>query len=141
MTLISILGTINSKNIDRYKKFSKSEVIDSIYQNQKGPVPNLKIFTSLKNIVFNFQHCIMSTYPNAHAKVDNWISENQFPEIGLSLVSFGMIFEALQSEAFRFKFRSLGSKIIKIPKFNLMMGLSFQLSQTTFIIFRTTAFS
>ena len=42
-------------------------------------------------------------------------------EIGPSLVSFQMIFEALQSELFRFKFHSLGSKILKIPEFNLVM--------------------
>ena len=54
MTLISILGTINRKNNNRYKKFSKSEEIDSIYQNStKELVPNLKIFTSLKNIVLH----------------------------------------------------------------------------------------
>ena len=32
-----------------------------------------------------------------------------------------MIFEALQSELFRFKFHSLGSKILKFPDFNLCM--------------------
>ena len=32
-----------------------------------------------------------------------------------------MIFEALQSELFRFKFHSLGSKILKFPEFNLVM--------------------
>ena len=32
-----------------------------------------------------------------------------------------MIFEALQSEIFRFKFQSLGLKILKIPEFNLYM--------------------
>ena len=30
-----------------------------------------------------------------------------------------MIFEALQSDIFRFKFHLLGSKILKIPEFNL----------------------
>ena len=30
-----------------------------------------------------------------------------------------MIFEALQSELFRFKFHLLGSKILKFPEFNL----------------------
>ena len=32
-----------------------------------------------------------------------------------------MFFQALQSELFRFKFHSLGSKILKIPEFNLLM--------------------
>ena len=32
-----------------------------------------------------------------------------------------MIFEALQSEQFRFKFYSLGSKILKFPEFNLLI--------------------
>ena len=40
-------------------------------------------------------------------------------EIGSSLVSFQMIFEALQSELFRFNFHSLSSKILKIPEFAL----------------------
>ena len=34
-------------------------------------------------------------------------------EIGSSLISLGMIFQALHSELFRFKFHSLGSKIKK----------------------------
>ena len=40
-------------------------------------------------------------------------------EIGPSLVSFEMIFEALQSELIRFMFR----KILKMPGFNLFFGL------------------
>ena len=40
-------------------------------------------------------------------------------EISRSLVSFQMIFQALQSEFFRFKFHSLGSKLQKIPEYNL----------------------
>ena len=36
-------------------------------------------------------------------------------EIGSSLVSFRMIFYALQSELFRFKFYSMSSKILKNP--------------------------
>ena len=41
--------------------------------------------------------------------------------IGSNLVSFQMIFEALQSELFRFKFHSLGFKLQKISEFNLRM--------------------
>ena len=33
-----------------------------------------------------------------------------------------MIFEALQSELFRFKFHSLSSKILKFPEFNLFIN-------------------
>ena len=40
-------------------------------------------------------------------------------EIGSSLISLQMIFWALPSELFRFKFHSLGSKIQKFPDFNL----------------------
>ena len=40
-------------------------------------------------------------------------------ETGPSLESFQMIFEALQSELFRFKFHSLSSKILKITEFSL----------------------
>jgi len=37
----------------------------------------------------------MPTYSNAYAKVEKWISMFGPQEISLSLVSFGMIFEAL----------------------------------------------
>ena len=42
-------------------------------------------------------------------------------DVESSKVSLLMIFEALQSEIFRFKFHSLGLKILKIPEFNLYM--------------------
>ena len=42
-------------------------------------------------------------------------------EIGSGLVSFKMIFEALQSELFRLNFPSLSSKTLKIWEFNLMI--------------------
>ena len=42
-----------------------------------------------------------------------------FQKIVSSLVSFQMIFEALQSELSRFKLYSLGSKLLKIPELNL----------------------
>ena len=41
--------------------------------------------------------------------------------IGPSLVSFAMIFEALQSELFKLKFQRLSSQILKNPEFNLFM--------------------
>ena len=44
-----------------------------------------------------------------------------------------MIFEALQSELFRFKFHSLSSKILKIPEFSLSIN---NLSNTSFHLFR-----
>ena len=40
-------------------------------------------------------------------------------EIGSSLVSSRMIFQALRSDLFSFKFHSLRSKILKFPEFNL----------------------
>ena len=43
--------------------------------------------------------------------------------IASSLVSFQMIFEALQSEPFRLKFPRLSSKILKIPEFNLHVAI------------------
>ena len=43
-------------------------------------------------------------------------------EIDSSLVSLKIIFEALQSELFKFKFYILSSKILKIPEFNLMIS-------------------
>ena len=42
-------------------------------------------------------------------------------EIGSSLGSLEMIFDALQSEFFRFKFHSLSSNILKLPEFNLII--------------------
>ena len=42
-------------------------------------------------------------------------------EIGPRSISFEIIFGALQSELFRFKFHSLGSKIQKIRNFNLFI--------------------
>ena len=42
-------------------------------------------------------------------------------EMSSGLVSFPMIFEALQSELLSFKLHSLNSKILKIPEFNLAM--------------------
>ena len=42
-------------------------------------------------------------------------------EIGTGLVSFKMIFEALQFKLFRFNFYSLSSKILKIPAFSLFI--------------------
>ena len=44
--------------------------------------------------------------------------------IASSLVSFQMIFEALQSELFRLKFPRLSSKILKIPEFNLTIEVN-----------------
>ena len=44
-------------------------------------------------------------------------------EIGSSLVSFFMIFEALKSELYRSKFHSLSSKILRIPELNLCITL------------------
>ena len=44
-------------------------------------------------------------------------------EIGSGSISFEMIFEALQSELFRFKFQRLSSKILKFPEFNLFIGV------------------
>ena len=40
-------------------------------------------------------------------------------EIGSSLVSFEMIFQALQYDLLRFKFHSPSPKILKTPGFNL----------------------
>ena len=40
-------------------------------------------------------------------------------DISSGLVSFQMIFEALQSELLEFTFHSLSSEILKIPGFNL----------------------
>ena len=55
--------------------------------------------------------------PTQKLKKGFWIFSYQ--EIGSSLISLEMIFEALQSELFRFKFHILNSKILKILEFNL----------------------
>ena len=43
-----------------------------------------------------------------------------------------MIFEALQSELFRFKFHAPSLKILKIPEFNLIIALPDEYSERTF---------
>ena len=55
-------------------------------------------------------------------KLKSWFSMSSSQGIASSLISFEMIFRVLQSELFRFKFKSLSSKIVKIPEFNLVMG-------------------
>ena len=50
-----------------------------------------------------------------------WFSMFSSHEIGSSKASYEIIFEALQSELFRFKFHSLSSKILKFPEFNRLM--------------------
>ena len=57
--------------------------------------------------------------PTPTQKFKNVFSIFSSQEIGSSLVSLEMIFRALHSELFRFKFHSLGSKIEKIPEFSL----------------------
>ena len=52
-------------------------------------------------------------------KLKSWFSMSSSQGIASSLISFEMIFRVLQSELFRFKFKSLSSKIVKIPEFNL----------------------
>ena len=47
--------------------------------------------------------------------------------MGSTLVSLRMIFKALQSELFRFKFHSLSSKILKIPEFSLLIRWRYNL--------------
>ena len=57
--------------------------------------------------------------PRKSQKNEFWMSNSH--EIGSSLVSFKMIFEALQSKLPRFEFQSLSSKILKIPEFSLVI--------------------
>ena len=58
----------------------------------------------------------MPAYSNAHTKVRFFMFGSN--EIGSGLVSFEMIFEALESELYSLDFHSLCSKI---PEFNLRM--------------------
>ena len=51
----------------------------------------------------------MSTYSNAPAKVKMSVFNVSSQDICSILVSFKMIFDALQSELFKFKFQSLTS--------------------------------
>ena len=57
-------------------------------------------------------------------KFKSWFSMFTSQGIASSLVSFQMIFEALQSELFRLKFPRLSSKILKIPESNLHMHIN-----------------
>ena len=70
--------------------------------------------------------CPPTKPPTQKFKIGFWILNSQ--GISSSLVSFGMIFEALQSDRFRFKFHSLGSKILKIPEFNLDIFINYNKS-------------
>ena len=63
----------------------------------------------------------MYTYPNAYAKVKKLISVVQFTGNWFEFGTIKMIFEALQSELFRFKFHSPSSKIPKILEFSLLI--------------------
>ena len=56
----------------------------------------------------------MSTYPNALVKFENEFTLFVSQEMGSGLVSFELIFEALQFEIFIFKFHSL--EILKNSK-------------------------
>ena len=56
-------------------------------------------------------------------KLESKFSMFSCQDIDSSLVSSEMIFEALQSELFRFKLHTLSSNILKIPGFNLGMSL------------------
>ena len=51
-------------------------------------------------------------------------------DIDSSLVSFEMIFEALQLELFNFKLHSLSSTILKIPGFNLVIYMNLNSEMT-----------
>ena len=64
----------------------------------------------------------MPAYPIAYAKVKNYIFDVQFPGKWSEFGIIDMIFSALQSELFRFKFYSLSSKIPKITGINLTMN-------------------
>ena len=68
----------------------------------------------------------MSTYPNAHAKVQNLIFEVQFlgnwSEFGIIVYDFVSSRNSSRlSELLGFKFHVLSSKILKIPRFNLFI--------------------
>ena len=55
-------------------------------------------------------------------------------EIGSSLVSLEIIFEALRSELFRFKFHLQGSEILKFSEFNLhIVYMNYVVTQMIFI--------
>ena len=62
-------------------------------------------------------YCPLSGPPTQKLKSGFLTSSSQ--GIASSLVLFEMIFEALQSELFRFKFHAPSLKILKIPEFNL----------------------
>ena len=54
-------------------------------------------------------------------KLKRWFFRFSSQEIGSSMISLEMIFEALRSELFRFKFHILSSKILKFSEFNLLI--------------------
>ena len=64
-------------------------------------------------------YCPLTQTPTQ--KLKSGFSTSSSQGIASSLVLFEMIFEALQSELFRFKFHAPSLKILKIPEFNLMI--------------------
>ena len=66
--------------------------------------------------IFHKYETFIGRFPPTQTPTQNlkiWFPMSSSQEIGLGLVSLEMIFQALQSELFRFKFHSLGSKIQK----------------------------
>ena len=66
-------------------------------------------------------YCPITQTPTQKLKSGFLTSSSQ--GIASTLVLFEMIFEALQSELFRFKFHAPSLKILKIPEFNLAMAI------------------
>ena len=75
------------------------------------------------------RRCSLTQTPTQKIKIGFWILN--FQGISSLLISLRMIFKVLQLELFGFKFQSLGSKILKIPEFNLIITISCHLQLLT----------
>jgi len=116
---------LNPRNFNpRNFRFLVSFSFETIF-----PLSRLRRHFTLKDMKFSgasfglcekfTRWCPPTQTPTQKFKSGFWILNSQ--EISSCLVPFEMILEALQSERFRFKFHLLGSKILKIPEFNLIM--------------------
>ena len=98
--------------------FIQNHVSSTALQNDIG-IKRCGIFSRIFWYIWKVCR-ILSQTPMQKLKSGFLTSSSQ--GIASSLVLFEMIFEALQSELFRFKFHAPSLKILKIPEFNLLIS-------------------
>ena len=108
-------GTKNHRNVFLWAIFGIEKV--GTASGNHADSEDIKVFIQLPGDSFLIFLPNPSQTPTQ--KLNNGFSIFIYQEIGRSLVSYEMIFEALQFELFRYKFYWLSFKILKIPEFNL----------------------